>query len=130
MNIMDNDLLLFFDKMPEALPLYEAVASKILTSLTDVKVKIQKSQITFANKHGFAFVSLPVRRRKGWPNICIIVSFGLSERVDHPRIEVATEPYPNRWTHHVIVQSVGDIDEQLLLWITQAYNFSLNKARS
>lgn len=130
MNIMDNDLLLFFDKMPEALPLYEAVASKILTNLTDVRVKIQKSQITFANKHGFAFVSLPVRRRKGWPNICIIVSFGLSERVDHPRIEVATEPYPNRWTHHVIVQSVDDIDEQLLLWITQAYNFSLNKARS
>ena len=126
---VDNDLFMFFDKMPEALLLYETVASRILARLTDVKVKVQKSQITFANKHGFAFVSLPVRRKKGWPDICIIVSFGLNYRVEHPKIEIATEPYPNRWTHYVIIQSVEDIDEQLLHWIAEAYNFSMNKSR-
>jgi hypothetical protein len=41
--------------------------------------------------------------------------------------EAAPEPYPNRWTHHVIVQNESDINDQLMGWIKQAYAFSLNK---
>jgi hypothetical protein len=121
------DLLMFFDKMPKTLPLYEAVADKILAEFPDTKVKIQKTQISFSNRYNFAFVSLPVRKRKGWPDVCIILTFGLSRRIDHPRIEISTEPYPNRWTHHVIIQSTEEVDGQIMDWIKEAYGFSLNK---
>jgi hypothetical protein len=118
---------MFFGKMPDALPLYAAVADKILAEFPDAGVKVQKTQITFANKYGFAFVSLPVRRRKGWPDVCIIFTFGLGHKVEHPRIDIATEPYPNRWTHHIVIQSADEVDEQLMDWIKEAYGFALNK---
>ena len=121
------DILTFFNRMPDALPLYEAVASKIWAEFADIKVKIQKTQITFANKHGFAFVSLPIRRRKGWPDVCIILTFGLSCKVDHPRIYIATEPYPNRWTHHVVIQRTDEVDGQIIDWIKEAYHFAMVK---
>ena len=40
------------------------------------------------------------------------VTFGLGYRKDSPRIDVATQPYPGRWTHHVMVGSAEEIDEE------------------
>lgn len=111
---LDADVLMFFDKLPQALPLYEAFSNKIFSKLGDVTVKIQKSQISFSNKHNFAFVWLPIRKIKGRPDVYIVVSFGLDHQVNDPRIVEATEPYKNRWTHHVIIQSENEVDEQLM----------------
>lgn len=124
---MDTDVLMFFDKMPQALPLYEAFVNKLRSEFNHVTIKIQKSQISFSNKHNFAFVWLPVRKMKGRPDVYIVVSFGLGYQVEDQRIVEATEPYPNRWTHHIIVQRESEIDDQLIGWIKQAYAFSLNK---
>ena len=124
---MNNDTLMFFNKMPEMLPLYEALENKILAKYEGVRTKVTKTQISFSNKYNFAFVSLPVRKVKGWPDKCVILTFGLSYQVVHPRIAVSTEPYPHRWTHHVIIQAVDDIDEQIMEWINEAYGFSMIK---
>ena len=124
---MDKETDLFFDKMPQALPLYKVFAEKVLAEYPDVQIKIQKSQISFSNRHQFAFVWLPIRKIKKRPDIYIIVSFGLSYRLDSPRIEEATEPYPNRWTHHLIIQNPSEIDAEFMSWIKQAYDFALRK---
>ena len=116
----------FFLKRPEAFPLYEAVRAKIC-ELPGVTVKVSKTQVSFSNRHGFAYVSLPHSRIKGHPAACILVTFGLSYRLDDPRIYVATEPYPMRWTHHVIVERVDEVDDQLMAWIREAYHFSAAK---
>ena len=55
------------------------------------------------------------------------VTFGLSYRKDSPRIDVVTEPYPNRWTHHVMVGSEEEIDDELMGWIYEAAEFSSSK---
>ena len=44
-----------------------------------------------------------------------------------PRIAVATEPYPNRWTHHVVVARPEDVDGELLGWLEAAWTFSEHK---
>ncbi|AGA68271.1 hypothetical protein Desdi_0744 [Desulfitobacterium dichloroeliminans LMG P-21439] len=124
---MDADVLRFFDKMPKALPLYEAFVNKLCSEFDDVTIKVQKTQISFSNTHDFAFVWLPIRKVKGRPDIYIVVSFGLDYQVKDSRIEEVTEPYPKRWTHHVIIQSDSEIDQQLMEWIKQAYSFSLTK---
>ena len=54
-------------------------------------------------------------------------SFGLGYRKESPRIDAATEPYPGRWTHHVMVGSVEEIDEELMNWIKEAAEFSAGK---
>ena len=117
----------FFDKVPQALPLYKMFAKNVLTEYPDVQIKIQKSQISFVNKHQFAFVWLPIRKMKNRPDIYIIVSFGLSHCLDSSRIVETTEPYPNRWMHHLIIQNRSDIDTELMNWIKEAYDFAVTK---
>ena len=124
---MDEQIIFFFAKMPQALPLYQAFARQMQARFEGYTVKVQKTQISFSNKYNFAFVSLPYRKIKGRPDVYIIVSFGLSHKVDDPRISVSVEPYPNRWTHHVIVQNADEIDAQLMAWIAEAYSFSMFK---
>ncbi len=125
---MNQDILLFFDKHPEALPLYEALEERILAEIRDVKIKAQKTQITFSNKRNFAFVSfLPVRKAGERPDIYIVVTFGLSYRKESPRIDAATEPYPNRWTHHMLISRTEEIDDELMGWIEEAAVFSAGK---
>ena len=122
---MTPDELLFFDAMPGALPLYEVLRNRLLAQCPDTALKVQKSQITFRARYGFAFVSL--RRMKGCPEVFLILSFGLSHRLDSPRIAVGVEPYPNRWTHHVILSEVGQLDSELMDWLQEAHSFALTK---
>ena len=125
---MTRDVLVFFDRMPAALPLYEALEERIQSEIPDVTIKVQKTQITFANKHNFAFVSfLPARKAKERPDIYITVTFGLGYRKESPRIDAATEPYPNRWTHHMLISQVDEVDDELLGWIKEAGVFSAGK---
>lgn len=116
---------MFFDPMPRALPLYEGLSGKLLTAFPNVSVKVQKTQITFREKYGFAFVSL--RRMKGCPEVFLILSFGLSHRLSSSRVAVAVEPYPNRWTHHVIISDKSQIDGELMGWLREAHDFALTK---
>ena len=62
---MDNVILFFFGEHMEALPIYERLEEAIMTRIPDVKIKVAKTQITIANKWGFAFVSFnPAGKRK------------------------------------------------------------------
>lgn len=125
---MDTEILFFFNEHMDALPLYQRLETLILEQIPDVRIKVSKTQIGFFNKRGFAFVSFnPCRRAKDRPETWMTVTFGLAFRVDDPRIDVATEPYPNRWTHHVTVSRVEDMDGQLLGWIREAAVFSASK---
>ena len=125
---MNSDILFFFGAHMDVLPMYEKLEEQILAGILDVKIKAAKTQITFANKRGFAFVSFnPCRRAAQRPKVWMTISFGLGYRQESPRIDVATEPYPGRWTHHVMVGSVEEIDEELMNWIKEAAEFSAGK---
>ena len=125
---MNADILFFFNDHMDALPLYERLEGLILEQIPDVKIKVSKIQISFSNKRGFAFVSFnPCRKAKERPNVWITVTFGLSYRKDSPRIDVATEPYPNRWTHYIMVGSEEEIDDELMSWLREAAEFSASK---
>ena len=122
-----TDEIMFWDQRIQLLPLYEAFKNRLSEAHSDIKIKVSKSQISFYNRHMFAMVSPPVRRRKGWPKEFMMISFGLPYQVISPRIAMSSEAYPNRWTHHVIVENAKAIDETLLAWIDEAYSFSESK---
>ena len=123
------DLLFYFDGRPLELSLYETLFAALDAAFPQASVNVQKSQISFYGRHLFAASSLTVRRKKTWPEHCILVTFGLSHRVEDPRIAVAVEPYPNRWTHHVLVTRAEELDGELMGWLEEAYQFALIKGR-
>ena len=125
---MNTDTLLFFEGHMGALPLYEKLEERIVSEINNVRIKVQKSQISFYNKHLFACVSFArVRKKKDCPEDYIVVTFGLEHKAESPRIDIATEPYPNRWTHHLLISKPDEIDEELLGWIKEAAEFAAVK---
>ena len=123
----EADVLAYFSGKPEELALYETVYAQLCRAFPEASVKVQKSQISFYGRHLFAAASLPLRRKKDWPRQCLLVSFGLGFRLDSPRIALSTEPYPRRWTHHVVVARPEEIDEELLGWLEAAWRFAEEK---
>lgn len=123
----ESDLFFYFDGRPVELSLYRRLFAAMASALPDASVKVQKSQISFYCPKLFAAASIPVRRKKDWPRECLLVTFGLERQLPSPRIAVAVEPYPNRWTHHVVVSRPEEIDEELLAWLTQAFQFAQTK---
>ena len=121
------DVLFFFDGHPEELALYEALFRAVEAAFPEGSVRVQKTQISFYSRHLFAAASLPVRRRKDWPKICLVVTVGLSYRLESPRVAAASEPYPGRWTHHILVTEAGQIDEELMGWLREAWDFAESK---
>ena len=64
MEPITGDELLFFDRMPAMLPVYEALRTQLLARCPGTSIKVSRSQISFRSKYIYAMASLPVRRRK------------------------------------------------------------------
>ena len=114
---------IFFTGKPEELALYECFRSRLLAEVGEAHIKVSRTQITFSGKYGFAFVSHPRRKKERG----ILLSCGLFHRQQSNRIQYASEPYPNRWTHHMLVQRQEEIDEELIDWLKEAYWFANTK---
>lgn len=92
---MDNDILFFFGEHMEALPIYERLEEAIMTRIPNVKIKVAKTQITFAKRYGFAFVSFnPCRKAKDRPAVWMTVTFGLGYRKESPESMWRPNPTP------------------------------------
>lgn len=125
---MTSEELLFFNEMPDALLIYEAFRNRVMEEIPDVRIDVKKTQISFSNKRMFACVSfIKARRAKDRPSPYLVVTFGLVHQAQSPRIDVATEAYPNRWTHHVTVGTPEEIDDELMAWVREAAEFSALK---
>ena len=123
-----EEILQFFDAHPDAFPLYDKFEKRVTEHVPEVRIKVQKTQISFYNRHMFACVSFArVRKKKDCPDSYIVVTFGLDHRAVSPRIDIATEPYPNRWTHHVLISELSEIDDELMAWVEEAASFSDRK---
>ena len=128
MGFVTQDAFMFFDRQPAAFPIYEAFELKLLERFPNTKTRVQKTQITFSNRHVYACISFQrVRKKADLPDPYIVITLGLSYPLESNRVAVKTEPYPGRWTTHIVVGTTEEIDDELFLWVQQAYDFSENK---
>ena len=124
----DMDTLLFFEGHPDALELYLVFEAALYDAFPVVNRRVQKTQITFTNRHVFACISFArVRRKAELPEGYMVVTLGLPAPLDSVRVAVKTEPYPGRWTHHIVVSRPEDLDEELFEWIRRSYEFAERK---
>ena len=125
MTAPSQDELLFFDRRPGALPLYEALRRALFQAVGDVTIQVKKTQISFVCRRLFGAASFtPVRRAKERPDPFLTVTFGLGYPVESPRIDARMEAYPGRWTHHVLIGQEADIDQELVCWLQEAASFA------
>lgn len=125
---MDQDALLFFDGHRGALPLYETFSEELLRQFPTTSTRVQKTQITFSDRHVYACVSFArVKKKAELPDPYLVVTLGLPYPLNSDRVAVKTEPYPGRWTTHIVVGSPDELDGEFWLWVSQAHAFAMNK---
>lgn len=123
-----QDTMSFFDQHQGVYPLYEFFHRELMTRFPETKVKVQKSQISFYNRHMFACVSfMRIKKKSELPEHYFILTLGLAKPLESHRVVVKTEPYPGRWTTHFVISESAEIDEELFGWVTQAYEFAQEK---
>ena len=123
---MTADELMFFSGREGALALYAALREGIMLRWPETEIRVARTQITFRERYGYAFVSTRSMLR-GWPEVFIVLSFGLGRELRSERIFAAVEPYPGRWTHHMCVTDTAELDDELFGFLAEAHDFALFK---
>ena len=119
----DADTLMFFDAHRDALDLYRELETLLYDLFPLVNKRVQKTQITFFNRHVFACVSFArVKRKAEQPEGSLVLTLGLPGPLDSERVAVKTEPYPGRWTHHIILRRPEELDGRLVPEAALAYD--------
>lgn len=128
MHELNQAEIAFFTDREDALPLYQAFTDRLFAEFPRIGFRVQKTQITFTNRHVFACVSFArVKKQAELPRPYLVVTIGLPFALDEPRVAVQTEPYPGRWTHHIVITRESEVDDELFSWIREAYLFSDEK---
>jgi len=109
----------FFEGQEQSRQLFEALHS-IINAIGPVELRVTKSQIAFRRRKAFAWVWIPGRylRGKAAP---LVLTLSFTQRDASPRWKEIVEPYPGRFTHHLELYSVNDIDVEVRDWLGTAW---------
>jgi hypothetical protein len=112
----------FFTGYEESRPLFEALRH-VIDEFGPIELAISKSQIAFrrvGQRSAFARVWLPKRylQDRGAP---LVLTLGFRQRDTSPRWKEIVEPRPGRFTHHLALWSLTDIDEEVRAWLHVAW---------
>ena len=114
----------FFSGKPEVLPTVRAFLLGALERWPEVQIVTQKSQVGLRDPRPFCALWLHthggIRRR---PGQYVLLSLFLPRPLESPRVAQAVEPYPGRWTNHLILTSPEDLDQELWDWVAEARRF-------
>ena len=125
---LEDDILLFFNGHREVYPLYTSFETRLLRQHPQTRIKVQKTQISFSDRYMFACVSfLRPKKKSELPEDYFVLTLGLPYPLSSERVAVKTEPYPGRWTTHIVVSRENDLDEELFGWLEQAHAFAQRK---
>jgi hypothetical protein len=85
-----------------------------------VELRVSRSQIALRRGKAFAWVWVPGRYLRG-KTAPLVLTLAFRQCDPSPRWKEVVEPYPGRFTHHLELYSVDDIDEQVRDWLREAW---------
>ncbi len=98
-------------------PIFDLLASKINGLGDDVTEAPKKTAVSFVRKHQFALVKPAAKKR-------IDLGLKLKGKAEAGRLE-GSGPFGTMCTHRVQLTAVDDVDEELMGWLTEAYEMSV-----
>jgi hypothetical protein len=109
----------FFAGYAESRRLFEAVRQEI-EALGHCTTYTSKSQIAFRRRRNFAWVWIPAMYLRG-ETAPLVLTISLLRRDPSDRWKEIVEPYPGRFTHHLELRDVTDIDIAVRRWLREAW---------
>ncbi len=102
----------FTNKEPQVRATYDALENK-LKAMVDFQICPVVNAIMFTTESTF----LAIKPKKRWIDLEFALDFEANEFPIHKIVQISK----TRFAHFIRVQEPGDIDDQLINWIKQAY---------
>ena len=102
------DVADFFEGHADALRLHRAVEA-VVSSIGPADVRVSRSQVGFYRDHPFAATWM-AGRYVGGDQAPLVLSVYLHQRDRSPRWKEVVEPTPGRYTHHLELRAVSEVD--------------------
>ena len=83
-----------------------------IEALGPVEMRVTKSQVAFRRKKGFAWAWVPGKYLRG-KTAPLVLTLSLPGRDGSLRWKEIVEPKPGRFTHHLEIYTVDEIDEEV-----------------
>ncbi len=112
----------FFAGHDDSRRLFDAVREAV-ESIGPVQLRVTRSHVAFRRKTGFAYVWMP-GQYLGDRGVPLVLTIGLKQRDASTRWKQVVEPAPGRFTHHLELRSVDEIDDQVVNWLKEAWEAS------
>lgn len=109
----------FFADYPESRQLFEALRCAV-EAIGPAELRVTRSQIAFRRRVAFAWAWAPARYLRG-ATAPLVLTLSFHRRDASPRWKEIVEPAPGRFTHHLELYAVGDIDDQVRNWLQEAW---------
>ncbi len=113
----------FFTRKPEAVETVRMFLHGVLERWPETEIVTQKSQVGVRCPRPFCALWVPGKRIRGKASPGAALSLFLPRPLETERLIMAVEPYPGRFTNHLLLSSPEEVDEELFLWTAEAKRF-------
>lgn len=119
--MMDEDHEPFFSGYDLSRQLFENLL-RYVDSLGPVQVQVYKTQIALRRDKAFAWVWIPAMHLRRSPKLApLVLTFLFPQPHGSPRWKEIVPVSPNRFTHHLELWRVEEIDEEVRGWLRDAW---------
>jgi hypothetical protein len=108
----------FFAGSPTGLAIHDRVAG-LVAAMGDVESRVSRSQVAFRHGRGFAYVWRPAQYVRS--EVPAVLSIALPREVESPRFKEVVHPSPRVWMHHLEVNEVSEVDDEVRDWLREAW---------
>jgi predicted transport protein len=99
------------------------VLRRTIDNLGPAELRISKSQIAFRRRKAFAWVWIPGKYLKG-KVAPLVLTLSFNRQDTSSRWKEIVEPAPGRFTHHLELYSIKEIDAEVHRWLVDAWEFA------
>ena len=110
----------FFTGYKESEVIFDALSATI-NLLGPLVFQVSKSQIAARHRRPFAWVWVPARYLRGHV-APLVLSIALRRRDPSPRWKEIVEPATGRFMHHLELYSAGEVDQEVVDWLREAWS--------
>jgi len=110
----------FFEGYEQSRQLFDALRVRI-EALGPVEMRVTKSQVAFRRNKGFAWAWVPGKYLRG-KTAPLVLTLSLPGRDGSLRWKEIVEPKSGRFTHHLEIYTVDEIDEEVCAWLRAAWS--------
>jgi hypothetical protein len=85
------------------------------------QLRVHRTQTGWARRRYFAVLWSP-QRWLGERAALVVLTVYLPQRLDSARFKEVVQVRPGLWAHHLEIQAVTDIDDEVASWLAQAWD--------